>query len=631
MAAGAGLLLGLGALSACDEQAAVERQIDQARVLLGQGDTQAAIAELKRALQATPEDADLRLMLGQVYLSIGDLPYAEKELGRAHALRPKAPDVALAQGELWLRQERGAQVLQELAPQADWPESAHNAALNLRARAYLGLGDAAGAHGAYQAILEAEPDDVDARIGQIRIALHEDDLGASERLLADALRIAPDHATLLGLQGDLAFRLARYPDAVGTYRKQVDMAAGSGTARLALAEALIAAGELAEAGALLDAVLAKRPGNGLARYLRAAVAYQSGDVEGARVHSERALAAIPAHVPSMFIAGASSYELGRLEAAHWNLEKVLAREPNHASARLLLAATDRQLERAKSAAADAAGAGEDLFRVDLAVVQGGELADPSIAEQAAEAARRARAGDHGQATRIIARLESAAPDDPSILELDGGLAVLAGRPQAAVRAFEAALEQRPIAALARKLALAHWRAGDSARSEATLEAWLARAPDDLETRLSLADLHLAADRPAAARDQLTRVVASRPTGASALNNLAWALLEEGRPRAARAYAERALDLAPDEPRVMDTLALVLTEQGELDRAVELFQRAARAETRYPGIEAHLARALAERGDRAAAQEILVRLLGEPGTLPAREQAAAEALLRDLGS
>ena len=631
MAAGAGLLLGLGALFACDEQAAVERQIDQARVLLGQGDPQAAIAELKRALQATPEDADLRLMLGQVYLSIGDLPYAEKELGRAHALRPKAPDVALAQGELWLRQEREAQVLQELAPQADWPESAHNAALNLRARAYLGLGDAAGAHGAYQAILEAEPDDVDARIGQIRIALHEDDLGASERLLADALRIAPDHATLLGLQGDLAFRRARYPDAVGTYRKQVDMAAGSGTARLALAEALIAAGELAEAGALLDAVLAERPGNGLARYLRAAVAYQGGDVEGARAHSERALAAIPNHVPSMFIAGASSYELGRLEAAHWNLEKVLAREPDHASARLLLAATDRQLERAKSAAADAAGAGEDLFRVDLAVVQGGELADPSIAEQAAEAARRARAGDHGQASRIIARLESAAPDDPSILELDGGLAVLAGRPQAAVRAFEAALEQRPIAALARKLALAHWRAGDSARSEATLEAWLARAPDDLETRLSLADLHLAADRPAAARDQLTRVVASRPTGASALNNLAWALLEEGRPRAARAYAERALDLAPDEPRVMDTLALVLTEQGELDRAVELFQRAARAETRYPGIEAHLARALAERGDRAAAQEILVRLLGEPGTLPAREQAAAEALLRDLGS
>jgi predicted Zn-dependent protease len=82
---------------------------------------------------------------------------------------------------------------------------------------------------------------------------------------------------------------------------------------------------------------------------------------------------------------------------------------------------------------------------------------------------------------------------------------------------------------------------------------------------------------------------------------------------------------------MDTLAVVLTEQGELDRAIELLQRAARAETRYPEVEAHLARALAQRGNREAAREILLRLLGEPGTLPARDEAAAEALLRDLGS
>jgi tetratricopeptide (TPR) repeat protein len=628
---GAALLLGSMALPGCDDQGAVEQRIDVARVFLQQDDAQAAIAELKRALQETPEDADLRLMLGQVYLRIGDLPYAEKELSRANALRPQSPDVVLAQGELWLRQKHEAQLLDEIAPQPDWPMSAQTAALNLRARAHLGLDDPAGAHRAYQAILDAEPDNVDARIGQIRIAMRQNDPGTSERLLADALRIAPDHATLLGLKGDLAFRLARYPDAVGTYRKQLEVAVGGGTPRLALAEALLAAGELAEAGALLDDFLANRPGNGLGHYLRAVVAYQAGDAEVARMHSERALAAIPTHVPSMFIAGASSYELGRLEAAHWNLERVLAREPDHASARLLLAATNRQLERSKADAANAADAGETLFRVDLAVVQSGELAGADTAEEGVEAGRRARAGDHGGAARILARLESAAPGDASVLELGGGLAALAGRPQAAARAFEAALEQRPAPALARKLALAHWRAGDSAASETAHEAWLARSPDDLETRLSLADLYLAANRPAAARDQLMTVVTSRPTGAAGLNNLAWALLEEGRARAARVYAERALGLAPDEARVMDTLAVVLTEQGELDRAVELLQRAARAETRYPEVEAHLARALAQRGDGEAAREILLRLLDEPGTLPARDEAAAEALLRDLGS
>jgi Flp pilus assembly protein TadD len=81
---------------------------------------------------------------------------------------------------------------------------------------------------------------------------------------------------------------------------------------------------------------------------------------------------------------------------------------------------------------------------------------------------------------------------------------------------------------------------------------------------------------------------------------------------------------------MDTLALVLIELGELDPAIELLRRAAWAEDVDPAIEAHLAQALARRGDDEQAREILLRLLGGPAVLAARDQAAAEALLRDLG-
>jgi cellulose synthase operon protein C len=204
------------------------------------------------------------------------------------------------------------------------------------------------------------------------------------------------------------------------------------------------------------------------------------------------------------------------------------------------------------------------------------------------------------------------------------------RLDAGARALEAALEKRSSPVLARKLALAKWRAGEPAASRATLEAWLAQAPDDLESRLTLADLHLATDRPAAARDHLIEVVTIRPTDPIALNNLAWALLAEGRARAARPYAERALDLAPHEPQVMDTLALVLIELGELDPATELLQRAAWAEDADPGIETHLAQALARRGENEAARKILVRLLAEPGALAERDRTPAEALLRELG-
>jgi predicted Zn-dependent protease len=629
LALGAGLLLGSGTLVGCDDQTAVAQRLENARALVQQGDTRLAIAELKHALQEVPEDADLRLMLGKLYLGRGELPYAEKELSRAKALGLESPELMLALGDLWLRQNHEVQLLDELAPRSGWPEDAQAAALGLRARAYLSLDDPEGARSAYQAMLELDPDSIDARIGLVRLAMRAGDPEAGAQLLADALRAAPDHPTLLGLSGDLAFQLARYPDAAGMYRKQLEAAPDKVAARLALTEALIAAGELREAEALLDQLLTEQPGNGLANYLRAAAAFQAGHVDIAQVHSGRAVAAIPTHVPSMFLAGASNYALGRLEAAHRNLTKVLARDPDHAPARLLLAATDRRLELAPSGAANTFDPGERLFRVDLAVVQSGEL-DADLGDDAAEAARLARAGDHFEAARPLARMASASPDDPSVLELDGGLALLAGRPGAAARALEAALEQRPAAVLARKLALAEWRAGDDAASRATLEDWLARAPGDLQSRLTLADLHLAADRPAAARDRLIEVVTIRPTDPIALNNLAWALLEEGRARAARSYAERALALAPHEPQVMDTLALVLIDLGELDRASALLQRAAWAEDADPGIEAHLAQALARRGEKEAARKILLRLLAEPGALAERDRAAAEALLRELG-
>ena len=376
-------------------------------------------------------------------------------------------------------------------------------------------------------------------------------------MLIEALRFAPDHPTLLGLKGDLAFRRGAYDDAADDYRRQLEMTPDDVAARLALAQALIAAGDHAQADALLDEFLVERPGNGLANYLRAASAFQQDDAEAVQSHSERALDAMPAHVPSMFLLGAGSYALGRLEYAHANVEKVLARQPDHAPAQRLLAAIEQQLALAKRDEVEPSGAGERLFRVDLAAVQSVEPEQNwASATEAAEAGRLARAGDHAAAAKILAKLEGAAPDSPALDELRGGLAMLAGRPSAAARAFEAAHQDAPAAVLARKLALAQWQAGQRATSQATLEAWLSRAPDDLETQLALADLHLAAGRPAAARQLLTGVITAKPDDVTALNNLAWTLLDEGQAVAARPFAERALRLAPEEPSVMDTLACV---------------------------------------------------------------------------
>jgi tetratricopeptide (TPR) repeat protein len=422
---GPGLLICLLTIAGCEEPSPQQR-IENAEAYLQRGATRHAIAELKQVLQEHPDDAGVRLMLGKLYLTSADLPYAEKELGRARALGLASAELMAALGELWLKQGRSEQLLRELHPQDDWPQDARIAVHRLRARALTGLGDLAGARRAYEAMLNIAPDNVDARIGLVRIAMRAEDAGASELMLADALHIAPDHPTLRGLRGDLAFQRGAYDRAVDDYRSQLEAAPDSVAARLALAQALIAAGDYAAADALLDEFLAERPGNGLANYLRAASAFQTGDAEAVQGHSERALEAMPTHVPSMFLLAAGSYALGRLEYAHWHLEEVLARQPDHAPARRLLAATDQQLALSARDNADPLREGERLFRVDLASAQS---APPDAIwagrAEAAEAGRLARAGDDAAAGSMLAGLESAAPDSPALLELRGGLALLA--------------------------------------------------------------------------------------------------------------------------------------------------------------------------------------------------------------
>ena len=369
----------------------------------------------------------------------------------------------------------------------------------------------------------------------------------------------------------------------------------------------------------------------IADLVTAAVHRQRLTFDAVQDHGERAVAAMPDHVPSLFLVAASAYALGRFEHAKVHLEKVLAHEPHHVPAKRLLAATEGQLTLSRSEDVDALLEVERRFRVDLTLVQS---VDPEHSggidlAEVTEAGRLARAGDLAAAARVLARLEQSAPESAALLELRGGLALLAGRARGAADAFATAHQKTPAGALARKLALARWQAGEHADSQQTLKAWLARSPDDLETHLTLADLHLAAGRPAAARDHLTRVVTARPDAVVALNNLAWALLQEGRAAAARPFAERAVRLAPDEPQVMDTLALVLGELGEIDRAVALLQRAARAEAGGAAIEVHLAQALARRGDAEEARVILRRLLAGSQALSTSDRLEAQALLHDL--
>ena len=94
----------LAALSACSGGVSSEEHITRANQFIVNSEYDAAIIELKNALQADNNSGEARWLLGKTYLESGDVLSAEKELQRAFKLGWSHNDVVPALAESLLAQ-----------------------------------------------------------------------------------------------------------------------------------------------------------------------------------------------------------------------------------------------------------------------------------------------------------------------------------------------------------------------------------------------------------------------------------------------------------------------------------------------------------------------------------------------
>src|SRR6266566_9186888 len=72
----------------CDRVASYTEQerVQRAEKFKAEGNLKASVIELKNALQKNPNNAQARLLLGEIYLDLGLAPEAERELLKAKQL-----------------------------------------------------------------------------------------------------------------------------------------------------------------------------------------------------------------------------------------------------------------------------------------------------------------------------------------------------------------------------------------------------------------------------------------------------------------------------------------------------------------------------------------------------------------
>ncbi|MET0387479.1 MAG: tetratricopeptide repeat protein, partial [Polyangiales bacterium] len=258
------------------------------RALLRAGQLKDAEAQLKKAAEQRGHNLESLYDLARVHFAAGDY---NKSRNACRPLLSKAPDAAysnlcMAQAFLVFRRATRAAEHVDKARQAEPQLPEVYQVLGDLKRVE---GDAAASEAAYQQVLRSRPSDPDAHFGLGQLYLIKPDPAAATQAFRAALSGAPDWPEA---QYELG-RLVGGSEAVGLLRRVVASRPEWVEARLALGEALLATGDVAQAEPLFREVLKRSPNLPAAHARLGMVLQVRGDLVHAEAELKRGLTGLP--------------------------------------------------------------------------------------------------------------------------------------------------------------------------------------------------------------------------------------------------------------------------------------------------------------------------------------------------
>ena len=516
--------------------------VASAKEYLSKNDSNAAVIQLRNALQQDPNLAEARFLLGKVLLETGDAAGAEKELRKALDLLYSPEDVVppLARSLVLLGRHRD--VITEFAGrQMATPKAIAELATAL-GQSHLALRNVKAARNAFNLAVAFEPKYVPAHLGRAQISGIGGDFAAAMSEVETALEFAPSDSQAWQVKGDLLVTKKELEPALAAYRKALETKPGAIAVHNAIVSLLMQQNRVDEAATQLTAMKKVAPQHPRTLYLQALVAYRQKDLTAARQAIQR-LRPAEDNPQGLLLGGAIELELKSYAQAEAYLSNAVTQAPKHQGARAMLINSylrsgqphkaldalkpvlesigkdgrmlslagqvfmaNGQLNTAADyfAMAAALDPADDRKRAAAAVTRmatgdwDGGLRDAEQAAAASETGIRAdlaviaahsRRGHYDKALTSIARLEKKQPNSPMPHNLRGAALVAKRDLAGARRSFERALEIDPtyFPAAAR---LAELELADKKPEAATqrFEALLAKDPKHMHALVALANL-----------------------------------------------------------------------------------------------------------------------------------------------
>lgn len=618
--AGTLLVGGAAGVPAAAQAANAESQdyLDDARQRLEEGDANAALIQLRNALQADPQNWQARRLLGRLYLGAGHFEAAEKELQRYLEAEPGDAGAALllAQARFGLGNPQGA--LEALPEQVDDPEQAYDAKL-LRTEGNLALGRIDEAAALVEELRGERLTDGRVSILAARTAIARGQPEEAERFAREATESDPESAAAWLLRGQVALGQRRLDEAAEYAERAQSLAPGSIAGSLLLAETDLRRGRFEAAGKTLDALLEIAPEAVEPRYLKATQLAAQKDFEGAERLLDQLSEPLQDYRPAQFLTAMVKYQVGRYAQARTLVEGYLAEDPDNPAARRLLAATllrsdnpgraaevlaetvERQsgdpgtlrlLATAQMRAGDFTAATETLRRLaqvskGRASAEARSLADvlevspddlqvegQQLANEVALVLNDLQLGELDSAERGAEALVESHPDNPVAHNTLAGVLLVRGHDEQARKELERALElDDRFRAAYENLDRLDARAGDHAAIEQRRKAYVERYPQDSWGLLHYAAFLAGRDRGDEGRRLIEQALEAQPESRELLVASVNLAMRAGDEEDAAAKAERLADRRPDDAQAQLQAGQALLRMERFEAAAARLEQA----------------------------------------------------------
>lgn len=604
-----------------------EKFLREAEEFLKKGDGNAAVIQLKNALQSDPGNVTARQRLGELYLRVGNGPSAEKEFRAAIRRGANDTKIKILLARAYLLQGKNKEALEEVAGDITDEESRPDA-LIVRGQALLALRQFDEARTALTDADKMRPEDVRAKIGLAQSYVSQNKIKEGEAEIDEALRRKPKSVEALVLKGELRRLNKDLDGAVKQFDTAVQVNDKNLLARLGRAASLIDLGRDQDAQADLDTVFRRVPKHPLASYLQALILAKKKDYAAAQETLQQAGRFLDNHMPSIFLRGAISYALNQYEQAVSNLERYTQAVPANTRARKLLGATlvrKREAARAitvlEPLVTEETKDAQLLTLLGSAYMQIGKFNEgTAYFSRASEAApdvasiRMQQALGNlaqGQADAAVGQLENAINLDPEARQASVLLALVKLRKRDFDGALEAAkrlqvqMKDNPLAE--NLIGAAYLGKGDRKAARETFESALKKKADFHPARMNLAQLDLQDKKIDEAKKHYETIIDQDSKHMGAMLAMANISAQENDRPAVISWLKRAGEANPKS--LTPSLRLIQFYSGnrEFEKAVAVARGLSNTQPDNPRVLEALGRAQTASGDPIAAVQTYKRL------------------------